>query len=130
MKVVNILVFIHFDFNYINFNFCQANLNRVYIVLVCLLKGVVKNPSWLVHFAQWLLFRLWQIVTNSKKRLDLCKIKIKYKKRFHILKNLIMEHYEYSEKEWECTYWLVMQSCRQCLFETLCRLEKFRSKNN
>lgn len=39
-----------------------------------------------------------------------------------------MENYEYS-KEWDkCTYWLYVGSCRQCLFETLCRLEKNKQK--
>lgn len=36
-----------------------------------------------------------------------------------------MDKYEYS-KEWDkCTYWLYLSSCRQCLFENLCRLEKW-----
>ena len=41
-----------------------------------------------------------------------------------------MEKYEYS-KEWDkCTYWLdVVESCRNCLFQTLCRLEKNRIKD-
>lgn len=30
-------------------------------------------------------------------------------------------------KEWECRYWLeTMESCRKCLFETLCHLEKWK----
>lgn len=33
-------------------------------------------------------------------------------------------YYEHSENTKECTYGLVIESCRQCLFETLCRLEK------
>jgi len=40
-----------------------------------------------------------------------------------------MEHYEYSEKKWECTYWLVMESCRRCLFENLCHYEKMQEEN-
>lgn len=35
-----------------------------------------------------------------------------------------MENYEQSRESNKCQYWLVMESCRQCLFETLCRLEK------
>ena len=31
--------------------------------------------------------------------------------------------YEYADKR-ICEYWLQIESCRQCLFETLCRLEK------
>ena len=34
--------------------------------------------------------------------------------------------YEYWETTEECRYWLVMESCWRCLFETLCRLEKDR----
>ena len=35
-----------------------------------------------------------------------------------------MDKYEYS-KEWDkCTYNLYLDSCKRCLFETLCRLEK------
>lgn len=35
-----------------------------------------------------------------------------------------MDKYEYSEKWDECTYWLSsIESCKRCLFETLCRLE-------
>jgi hypothetical protein len=34
--------------------------------------------------------------------------------------------YEYWENKSECRYWLVMESCWRCLFETLCRLEKDR----
>ena len=35
-----------------------------------------------------------------------------------------MDKYEYS-KEWDkCTYKLYLDSCKRCLFETLCRLEK------
>ena len=34
-----------------------------------------------------------------------------------------MEKYRYW-KEWECRYWLAsIESCRQCLFETLCQFE-------
>ena len=33
--------------------------------------------------------------------------------------------YEYWENKSECRYWLAsIESCRRCLFETLCRLEK------
>ena len=35
--------------------------------------------------------------------------------------------YEYwieTEDNRECRYWMVIESCSQCLFETLCRLEK------
>lgn len=41
-----------------------------------------------------------------------------------------MEKYEYS-KEWDkCTYWLdVVKSCRHCIFETLCRLDKDKCKD-
>lgn len=35
-----------------------------------------------------------------------------------------MEQYEYS-KEWDkCTYGLYLKSCRECLFNVLCKLEK------
>ena len=33
-------------------------------------------------------------------------------------------YYEYWEKKGECTYWLTVESCRRCLFETLCRLDQ------
>ena len=37
-----------------------------------------------------------------------------------------MDKYEYS-KEWDkCTYNLYIDSCRHCLFENLCRLEKWK----
>lgn len=37
------------------------------------------------------------------------------------------KRYEYWENKSECRYWLAsILSCRQCLFETLCRLEKDR----
>ena len=36
----------------------------------------------------------------------------------------IKRNYEQSDNIEECRYWLVMESCRQCLFETLCRLDK------
>ena len=35
--------------------------------------------------------------------------------------------YEYwieTEDNRECRYWLVVEKCSSCLFETLCRLEK------
>lgn len=39
-----------------------------------------------------------------------------------------MDKYEYS-KEWDkCTYGLYLDSCRHCLFETLCRLEKNKDR--
>jgi len=35
-----------------------------------------------------------------------------------------MDKYEYS-KEWDkCTYNLYLNSCRECLFNVLCKLEK------
>ena len=38
-------------------------------------------------------------------------------------------HKEYWER-WECRYWLrEIESCRKCLFETLCRLEKDKKKS-
>jgi len=40
-----------------------------------------------------------------------------------------MEKYEQSRKTNECQYGLVMESCRKCLFETLCRLEKHKCKD-
>ena len=39
-----------------------------------------------------------------------------------------MEKYEQSREHGHCQYWLVMESCRQCLFENLCRLEKIKCK--
>lgn len=39
-----------------------------------------------------------------------------------------MNKYEFA-KEWEdkCRYWLAsIESCRRCLFETLCHLEKWK----
>ena len=37
-----------------------------------------------------------------------------------------MDKYEYS-REWDkCTYDLYLDSCRHCLFENLCRLEKWK----
>ena len=42
---------------------------------------------------------------------------------------MIMEkYYEYSDNKKECTYNLVVDSCRTCLFETLCRLEQVKAK--
>ena len=39
-----------------------------------------------------------------------------------------MDKYEYS-KEWDkCTYNLYLSSCRQCLFQTLCKLEQNKQK--
>lgn len=35
-----------------------------------------------------------------------------------------MDKYEYSKEWYKCTYNLYLDSCRNCLFETLCRLEK------
>lgn len=40
-----------------------------------------------------------------------------------------MEHYEQSRKPNECQYGLYVKSCRECLFETLCRLEKQKCKD-
>jgi hypothetical protein len=34
--------------------------------------------------------------------------------------------YEYWETTEECRYWLTVEACSRCLFETLCRLEKDR----
>ena len=34
------------------------------------------------------------------------------------------KRYEYWENKSECRYWLTVESCSRCLFETLCRLEK------
>jgi len=39
-----------------------------------------------------------------------------------------MEYYEYSENKEKCNYWIVVESCKRCLFETLCRLQYFKSK--
>ena len=39
-----------------------------------------------------------------------------------------MENYEQSKNKTKCQYGLVMKSCRECLFETLCRLEKDKAK--
>ena len=39
--------------------------------------------------------------------------------------------YEYwieTEDKRECRYWMVIESCSRCLFETLCRLEKQKSE--
>lgn len=44
-------------------------------------------------------------------------------------KKIKMEHYEQSRKPNECQYWLYVKSCRECLFETLCRLEKQKCKD-
>lgn len=45
-----------------------------------------------------------------------------------------MDTYEYSTEKDRCAYWLeVMRSCRLCLFNTLCNLEKNKildQKNN
>ena len=39
-----------------------------------------------------------------------------------------MEYYKEYWERWECRYWLrEIESCRKCLFETLCRLEKQKS---
>lgn len=40
-----------------------------------------------------------------------------------------MEYYEQSRNKQECQYWLTVRSCRECLFETLCRLEKNKCKD-
>ena len=39
----------------------------------------------------------------------------------------IKRNYEQSKDKSECQYWLVMESCSKCLFETLCRLDKQKS---
>lgn len=40
------------------------------------------------------------------------------------LRDIDMDKYEYS-KEWDkCTYNLYLDSCRECLFNVLCKLEK------
>ena len=41
-----------------------------------------------------------------------------------------MEYYKEYWIEWgECRYWLAtIESCKKCLFETLCRLEKQKSE--
>lgn len=42
-----------------------------------------------------------------------------------------MEYYKENGINGECRYWLrAILSCRQCLFETLCRLEKTDSLVN
>ena len=42
-----------------------------------------------------------------------------------------MEYYKEYWDRWECRYWLrEIESCRKCLFETLCRLEKTDSLVN
>lgn len=36
-----------------------------------------------------------------------------------------MDKYEYSKEKDKCAYWIAsVRSCRECLFETLCKLEK------
>ena len=43
----------------------------------------------------------------------------------------IMEYYKEYWDKWECKYWLrEIESCRKCLFEALCRLEKTDSLVN
>ena len=40
--------------------------------------------------------------------------------------------YEYwieTEDKRECRYWMVIENCANCIFETLCRLEKQKSLN-
>lgn len=39
------------------------------------------------------------------------------------------KYYEESKDVTKCQYNLVMKSCRACLFETLCRLEKAKAKD-
>lgn len=34
-----------------------------------------------------------------------------------------MEYYEYWKEKDKCTYNLYLKSCRECLFQVLCRLE-------
>ena len=41
--------------------------------------------------------------------------------------------YEYwieTEDKRECRYWMVIENCATCIFETLCRLEKQKSLNS
>lgn len=40
----------------------------------------------------------------------------------------IKRRYEQSDDINKCRYWLVMESCSRCLFETLCHLEKEKQK--
>lgn len=39
------------------------------------------------------------------------------------------KYYEYSGDKNKCKHNIVVQSCRQCLFETLCRLGQQRNNN-
>lgn len=40
-------------------------------------------------------------------------------------------YYEYwKENKTKCEYDIVVESCRRCIFETLCRLEKQKQDNN
>ena len=49
---------------------------------------------------------------------------------YFYLRDIDMDKYEYS-KEWDkCAYNLYIDSCRRCLFETLCRLEKSKDGRN
>lgn len=42
-----------------------------------------------------------------------------------------MEYYKENWINWECRYRLAcITSCRQCLFDTLCRLEKQKEKSD
>lgn len=43
---------------------------------------------------------------------------------------MIDKYYEYSENKNKCKYNLVVESCRKCIFETLCRLNYFKNNNN
>ena len=41
----------------------------------------------------------------------------------------MIEYYKENWINWECRYWLkAIESCRSCLFDTLCRLEKDAKK--
>lgn len=41
----------------------------------------------------------------------------------------IKRNYEQSENREECQYGLVMNSCRECLFEVLCHLQKWKKQS-
>ena len=40
-----------------------------------------------------------------------------------------MEYYEYWKEKNKCTYDLYLKSCRECLFQVLCRLELDKCKD-
>lgn len=41
-----------------------------------------------------------------------------------------MDKYEYSKEWYKCTYDLYLDSCRECLFITLCNLEKCKATHD